>query len=271
MLAATAFPFGVKVVASRRGRTPNLDGKRWYRAAQRYAHSRVALMICNSEELASHTMASDPAPPPLAVVYNGVDIDRLQPEALPREPTIAMVANFIGYKRHDRFLKAFQLVRNTIPSAKAVLVGEGPERASIEALISTLQLGSSVQLVGSVADPAPYMLGARVIALTSDHEGFPNVLLEGMALARPVVATSVGGVPELVTDGIEGRTCGLEPEEVGKALASVLSTPDLAEEMGAAARRRAEAFGWPRVIEQTERLYRRVVADDPLPRGALVT
>jgi glycosyltransferase involved in cell wall biosynthesis len=270
MLAATAFPRGVKVVASRRGRTPNLDGKHWYRAAQRYAHSRVALMICNSEELANHTLATDPAPPPLAVVYNGVDLDGLQPAALPREPTIAMVANFIDYKRHDRFLEAFQVVRNAIPSAKAVLVGDGPERSSVEALIAAMQLGSSVRLVGSVPNPAPYMLEARVIALTSDHEGFPNVLLEGMAMARPVVSTSVGGVPELVTNGVEGRICGPRPEDVGKALASVLSTPNLAEEMGAAARRRAEAFGWPRVVEQTEHLYRRVVSDEPFPRGVLV-
>ena len=227
-------------------------------------------MVCNSEELASHTMATDPAPPPLAVIHNGVDLDGLQPTALPREPTITMVANFIDYKRHDRFLEAFQVVRNAIPSAQAVLVGDGPERSSIEAMIATMQLGSAVRLVGSVPNPAPYMLEARVIALTSDHEGFPNVLLEGMAMARPVVSTSVGGVPELVTDGVEGRTCSARPEDVGKALVSVLSTPDLAEEMGAAARRRAEAFGWPRVVEHTERLYRRVASGERFPRGAMI-
>ncbi len=75
-------------------------------------------------------MKADPAPPPLAVVNNGVDLDGLQPAALPREPTIAMVANLIDYKRHDRFLEAFQVVRDTIPSARAVLVGDGPERAT---------------------------------------------------------------------------------------------------------------------------------------------
>ncbi len=271
MLAATAFPRGVEIVASRRGRTPNHDGKHWYRTAQRYAHARVALMICNSEELASHTMATDPAPPPLAVVHNGVDLDGLQPAALPREPTIAMVANFIDYKRHDRFLEAFQVVRSAIPSAQAVLVGDGPERSSVEATDRHDATGL-IRAAGGIG-PQPGSATCwrrRVIALTSDHEGLPNVLLEGMAMARPVVSTSVGGVPELVTDGVEGRTCSLDPEDIGKALVSVLSTPDLAEEMGAAARRRAEAFGWPRVVEQTERLYRRVASGERFPRGAMV-
>ena len=177
-------------------------------------------------------MATDPTPPPLAVgPHMPFYLEGLQPSALPCEPTIAMVANFIDYKRHDRFLEAFQVVRSAIPSAKAVLVGDGPERSSVEGLIATMQLGSSVRLVGSVPDPAPYMLGARVIALTSDHEGLPNVLLEAMAMARPVVSTSVGGVSELFTNGVEGRTCSLRPEDIGKALTSVLSTPYLVEEM----------------------------------------
>jgi glycosyltransferase involved in cell wall biosynthesis len=227
-------------------------------------------LICNSADLAARTIEDDPAPPPLAVIYNGVDLARFGPAPLPAHPTVTVVANLIAYKRHDRFLDALQIVRRSIPEVRAILVGDGPERRSIEAKISTLDLWRSVRMVGAVEDITPYVREARVISLASDHEGFPNALLEGMAMARPVVATSAGGIPELVTDGIEGLTCALTPDGLALGLESVLSTPGLAETMGPAARRRAESFGWERVVDQTEGLYARVIAGKAYRRGVRV-
>ena len=82
-----------------------------------------------------------------------------------------------------------------MPAARAVLVGEGPERPRLEATAAELGLGERVRFAGAVTDVRPFLAEARVVALTSDHEGLPNALLEAMASGRPVVATRVGGVP----------------------------------------------------------------------------
>jgi glycosyltransferase involved in cell wall biosynthesis len=105
------------------------------------------------------------------------------------------------------------------------------------------------------------------VALTSDHEGLPNALLEAMASGRPVVATRVGGVPELVRDDVDGLLADPDPATVARALIAMLGSPGEAERMGGSARERAAAYDWPVAIGRTEELYRRVLAGERLARG----
>jgi glycosyltransferase involved in cell wall biosynthesis len=170
-----------------------------------------------------------------------------------------MVARLRPQKAHERFLRAFRTVRDRLPDARALLVGDGPSRRELERLVDELGLASAVRFVGAVADTRPYLAEATVVALTSPYEGSPNALLEAMASGRPVVATAVGGVPELIEHGREGLLVEPTDEAVASALTEVLGDPESASRMGARARARAEAFDWSLTVARTEAAYRPVL------------
>ena len=270
LIAAASVPWSRPLIASRRGRTLGYEDAAWYRASEGFAHRRVRLMLCNSRELATFTIGHDRYPPPMMVIPNGVDLERFSASSLPSEPVVAVVANLIAYKRHDLFLHAFELVAKSLPGARAVLVGDGPERARLEKLAAELGIAERVEFRGEVADIRPHLAGARVVALTSAHEGTPNALLEAMAMARPVVATPVGGIPDLVRDGIDGCLAEPTPAGLSKSIGALLTDDDLANVMAARARERAEEFGWERVVTMTGDAYGRVLSGERFSRGRIV-
>jgi glycosyltransferase involved in cell wall biosynthesis len=197
----------------------------------------------------------------MEVIYNAVDLDHFEPAPAPPAgpPTVSVVANLKTYKGQERFLRAFQMVVREIPEATAFLVGDGPDRARLESLAVDFEINGAMSFVGQVADTRPYVARSHVACLTSSHEGFPNALLEAMAMNRPVVATRVGGVPELVRDGIDGLLTSLDPRDIAGALMTLLRDEALRARMGSEARLRAEGFQWERVVRETEAVYRRVL------------
>lgn len=142
-------------------------------------------------------------------------------------PTVAVVANLKSYKRQELFLQAFKLVTRELPDAQALLIGEGPDRPKLTALVSRLAIERNVSFVGQVVDTRPYVAKSHVVCLTSRHEGFPNALLEGMAMGRPVVATRVGGIPELVREGVDGLLASADPDALAGAMFALLSDEQL--------------------------------------------
>jgi glycosyltransferase involved in cell wall biosynthesis len=226
------------------------------------AHRRISVLLCNSRYLADFTRGYDLWPPPTRVIYNAVDLDRFRPAPLPPSPrpVVAVVANLHGYKRHDLFLRALAHVASELPAVRALLVGDGPERRRLRALSRDLGLESRVTFVGQTLDPRPYIADAHVVALTSATEGFPNALLEAMAMARPVVATPVGGVPEMVREGVEGLLVGSAPQAIAEGLLALLRDPQRLQRMSSSASVRARAFTWDRLVRETEALYAEVVA-----------
>jgi len=266
LLAAVSVPRDIPIVASRRGRNRH-DERAWFRLVESFSHRRVACMVCNSEELVSFTLGHARSPPPVAVIPNGVDLDRFAASPLPAEPVVTVVANLRPVKRHDLFLRGLAVARRSRPDLRAVLVGEGPERERIERLAGDLGLRDAVRLTGRVDDVRPYLLETRAVALTSEREGLPNALLEAMAMGRLVVATEVGGVPELVRHGREGFLVAANPEDVAAGLLRAVEPDPGAGDIARAARLRAESYAWPAVVRRTEDLYRRVVAGERLPRG----
>ena len=262
VMAAMVTPRRVPIVASRRGRNRGFEGNRVLKLIEGMGHRRVEVLVCNSEYLAVFTSREDRWPPPTRVIHNAVDLERfaLVPYPSKGQPTIAVVANLHPYKGHDRLLRALALVRKDLPAARLVLVGEGIARQGIQDLAAELGVTDAVTFVGAVADPAPYVAAAHVLALASDHEGFPNALLEAMAIGRPVVATRVGGIPEFVREGVDGFLTSADPAEIAARLAEVLGDPSLGERMGHSAHDRAATFTWERVVRETEDVYREVLA-----------
>ncbi len=259
VVAAGSTPRGIPIVAERQGLGSAWLRRRSLRPILGLAHRRADLLICNSRYLATQAK-HDPAAPVIEVVYPGVDTERFAPVPPPSwdAPTVAVVANLHPVKRHDRFLRAFARVRERVSGASAILVGAGPEEPGVRRLAAELGLGGSVEFAGLLEDPRAAIGRAHVVCLTSDSEGFPNALLEAMAMGRPVVATSVGGIPELVRDGVDGVLTDASVDDVARGLERLLGAPATAEEMGTRAAERASTFGLARMVEGVESAYRTV-------------
>jgi glycosyltransferase involved in cell wall biosynthesis len=270
LLAAMSAPLHLPIISSRRGRTPPLERSSLGRGSVAIANRRTRLLVCNSEDLARRAR-TEPWTPPIEIVPNGVDLSRFAPMSMPSgPPTVVVVARMRPEKGHELFLRAFRLTRERVPAARAILVGDGPSSDAVQALISALDLQDAVTAVGGVDDPRPYLAKAHLVALASPHEGFPNSLLEAMACGRPVVATAVGGVPELVEDGMHGRLSPVAVEPFSEALVGLLGSPEVARAMGLNARDRACRYSWDRVVERMERIYRAVSADRSITNPAEV-
>ena len=137
-------------------------------------------------------------------------------------------------KAHIDLLSAFNHLRENNPAAGStvVIVGEGPERASLAAAAASLRLTERVIFVGEVSNVQPYYAAADVVVLPSHSEGSPYVLLEAMAAKVPVVATAVGGVPEMVEDEESALLVPVrDPRAMAAAIARVLTDSKLARKL----------------------------------------
>ena len=141
------------------------------------------------------------------LVLNCTDVTS-PPNRPERHSSGRAVAIFVGrlaaVKRADRFLRAFALARASEPTIEAIVVGDGPERASLEKLAANLGLSGSVTFLGNRTDVPDLLDRADILVLTSESEACPNVVLEAMARCVPVVATPVGDLPWIIEDGVSG-------------------------------------------------------------------
>ncbi len=166
-----------------------------------------------------------------------------------------MVGRLVPIKDVPTFLRAARIVRETRPEARFALVGDGEERPALESLCRELDLDGKVTFFGWRRDLAAVYGDLDVVVNASRNEGTPVALIEALAAAKPVVATRVGGTPDLLGDGERGRLVPpAEPEALARA---VLETLEESE----AARRRAQA-GREHVLARhsSERLLRDVDA-----------
>ncbi|MDQ4071214.1 MAG: glycosyltransferase family 4 protein [Actinomycetota bacterium] len=184
---------------------------------------------------------------------------RGQPLAANREhlpPTIVCVAKLRPEKGHDVVLNAFRLVRDEVPDARLVLVGEGEARARLEAQSRRLDLGESVHFAGVVDEVWPYLAEAHVFTLGSRSEAFGVAIAEAMAAGLPVVAPAVGGVLDLVSPGVSGQ---LFPKEdhaaMARHLVRLLTSPEERARMGAAAKQAANSYRIERTVASYFSLY----------------
>lgn len=196
-----------------------------------------------------------------SITYYGMPVPALRPSPRPREPPrVVGFGRLVPEKGFDLAIRAFAAVRRQVPGARLVLAGEGPARPELEALTRDLGLAEAIEFVGPVRpDQVPALLdGASLVVVPSRwDEPFGLVALEAAFMARPVVATRVGGLGEVVEDGTTGAL--VEREDAGALAAAVvrlLRQPGAADRMGNAARARAVAlFAWDRCVDEYDRLY----------------
>jgi glycosyltransferase involved in cell wall biosynthesis len=152
-------------------------------------------------------------------------------------PLVGIVGRLVPIKAHEVFFDAARYILAEIPNAHFVVVGDGERRAELEALAAVPPLAGHVHFLGWRADLPEVYADLDIVALTSDNEGLPTAIIEAMAAARPVVATDVGGVRDLVADGETGCVVPKrDPAAVARACVALLRRPQLRDQMGAAAR-----------------------------------
>lgn len=182
-------------------------------------------------------------------------------------PLVGVVARLHPSKGQDVFLAAVTLLSCSYPGLRAAVVGgalhglEGTYEADLHAQARALGIDDRVRFVGHVDDPIPWLDALDVVVLPTYMEGLPLVLMEAMALGKPVVASAVGGVPELVEDGRSGLLVPPgDPDALATAIRQVIDDPALARRLGDEGRRRAAAFSEERTAERMATLLNRVTA-----------
>jgi glycosyltransferase involved in cell wall biosynthesis/peptidoglycan/xylan/chitin deacetylase (PgdA/CDA1 family) len=176
-----------------------------------------------------------------------------------RYPVLLNVARLHPIKDQLGLVASMQHLRQRCPDARLLIAGDGEMRAELEALIDSGGLADHVTLLGQRSD-VPALLGASdVFVLSSRSEGLPGSILEAMAAAKPVVATRVGGVPEVVVDGVTGHLVPAgAPPAFADAVAQIAGLPDRGRAMGLAGRQRVRQHFRPEAsVEKLEAFYLR--------------
>ena len=198
--------------------------------------------------------------------YNGVDTDRFNPSDRARDEahplTIGTVCALRHEKRVDLLLSAVAAVREHVPDVRVLIVGSGPMHASLERQCRTLGLDDVTHFEPTTSEVPDWMRRIDVFVLSSETESFPNALLEAMACGCCVVASRVGGVPELVRDGHNGLLFDAgDAARLGEALKRVTADVALRHALGDAAARAAIAdFSVGRFVRRMEEIYDGTVA-----------
>ncbi len=255
------------VVAGRRGLSRDVRRRPLHVGMQVAASRLCDAVVANSEAVRHDVLGTDGLDPAkVCVIPNGLDVPEVPQgarERLRRElglehaaQVVFVVANLIPYKGHSTFLEAFAELKRQFPAVVAVLVGEGPARRDIEEQVARLELEGHVKLLGTVSDAARLLPAADVVVQASLEEGFPNAVLEAMAVGRPVVATAVGGTPEAVEDRVTGLLVAAgDAGALARAMKALLSEPALAEAMGRAGQIRSTRWSTAVMIDAYEALY----------------
>jgi L-malate glycosyltransferase len=205
----------------------------------------------------------------IEVIYNFVDCDKYIPSlnqtlrnhfAPNNEKILIHVSNFRPVKRPSDVVEIFNLVQKNIP-AILLMVGDGPERSRAEWTARECQLESKIHFLGKQDNVEEWIGISDLLLLPSETESFGLVALEAMACEVPVVASKVGGLPEVVTDGVEGYL--VEPRNIEKmafCASAILKDDSVRREMGKRAREKAHAnFCSDRIISAYEAYYQRVL------------
>jgi sugar transferase (PEP-CTERM/EpsH1 system associated) len=231
----------------------NYDGSMRRRWLGRLSGLQAKRIFCLSEDMAAALHRNRiVSPKKVAVVPNGIDTGRFQSRnqgpALrarlgipPMAPVVGTVARLTEVKRQDVLLRGFARLKLAVPDAHLVVVGDGPLMDSLRQLAAHLGVASSVHFTGHQTEPETFYDVMDIFALSSRSEGMPQTIMEAFAAEVPVVASRVGGVPEMVEDGVSGL---LFPDggetALAQSLTKLIGNPDLGRQIRVAAKKRVE-------------------------------
>jgi predicted glycosyltransferase/glycosyltransferase involved in cell wall biosynthesis len=209
------------------------------------ASALVTVCEANRRHIVEHLLGGQPAN--IQVVYNGVPADTVTAGPTERDRSLVLaVGRLVEKKGFDVLVDAFRILRDADNHVRCIIVGEGDQRERLTALIAEADLADSVRLAGPLPSERvlELMRQAGVLAVPcvtgadGNRDALPTVVLEAMASGLPVVATPVGGIAEMVRDGVEGRLVyERDPSALAKALSDVLADTESWEAMSRAGKR----------------------------------
>ena len=230
------------------------------RSIQRFVARRARTILVPSHYLKGIITAWGIDPTKTEVVYNALSVDvPLSSKHLPPH-TIVSVARLVPWKGMRGLIDAIVLVRAQVPDANLVIIGDGPERAALETYATDAAPGL-VRFYGALPhdETLSYIKAADTFVLNSTYEGLSHVLIEALLLGRPVVATSAGGNPELITNEENGLLVPVgDTSALAQAIVRVLTDASLAAHLSQQAPMIGERFALPAMLEQTAAILSRV-------------
>jgi glycosyltransferase involved in cell wall biosynthesis len=230
-------------------------------------------IVAVSHELRDYMLTARFAARRVGVIHNGIEPgpapsqgERLRARRVlgvdDRAFVVMAVARLDPVKDFPTLVEAFAIVRRQLPQARLVIVGDGPERAQLEARVDALNLGPSVDIIGYRSGVRQLLPAADLYVSSSISEGISITILEAMAARLPVVATAVGGTPEVLPTAAEGGILvpSRDPGRLAAAIVSLERDPSARAAIAAAGRRRLEsAFNLDRMVGDYVRTYRRLL------------
>ncbi|MBM4464706.1 MAG: glycosyltransferase family 4 protein [Chloroflexi bacterium] len=272
---------GVPVVASIRGYTDRTLRLRLYKHIDLFALRWFDRVLPVSNYMRDQLLNAQLPSQRVITIYDAiapkhftVDMDsdpvRLRQELGLKDVSevVSIVSRLSREKGHRYFLESVAQILESFPGAQFLVVGDGPERGSLESLTASLGIHRSVSFLGYRRDVATIMAASDVIVSASVQEGFGNVLIEAMYLAKPVVATAAGGVPEIVRHEETGLLVPPgDPDALALAMIKLLKDPQARKRMGLKGRQVVlREFSVERLADNLAKLYNEVVST-PSSRG----
>ncbi|MBA4394251.1 MAG: glycosyl transferase family 1 [Desulfobacca sp.] len=232
-------------------------------------------IIVVSENQKRYLIEEEGLPPgKMVVVFNGIDLGVFKPKRDSKEmknhldipedySVVGQTAKLRPEKGHRLLLQAAKLVLEQKQKVIFLLIGDGPERPALEEACRGLGLSANVRFLGDRKDLPDLINILDIGTLSSPMETFPNALLEYMALSKPVIAPDIGGVPEIITDGIEGLLFPPnEADSLAEKLLDLISNPKKSRKMGAeGARRVGNFFSMEMSVKKIEQLFFSVLSE----------
>jgi len=248
-------------------------------AIDRWLAQRTDRVVGNSQAVVDFYRRNGIPAERLALIRSGIGA-----EAPPRVDRAAVRANFgwpadssllvfagrlAAQKGVDDLIAAIDLVQYLLPALRVLIVGDGPLRSQLEATAAAFRLGGIVRFTGHRDDVPQLLAAADLLVLPSLYEGLPNIVLEAMQAALPVVATAAPGTTEVVVDGQTGLLVPLrDPPALAQAIRTVVEDPERARLWGAAGRKRVESeFPAATMIDAYASLYEELSRARGLPRS----
>jgi L-malate glycosyltransferase len=271
-LSYQAFDPAPILIASRR-----VDFHLKTNAFSRWKYRQVRAFVCASDAIRQMLIDQGVEPERAITVHEGIDLDHVAaaPAAsvhatfwLPHNaPLVGSIGALVAHKGHRHLVDAAAQVVRDVPDARFVILGEGDLRVALERQIADLGLEKHVFLGGFRPDVLSLLKGFDLFVMPSVTEGLGTSLLDAMACAKPIVASRVGGIPEVVEHGVTGLLVPpKDPDLLAEAIGRLLEDRPRAEAYGAAGVDRVrERFTVERMVEQTLAVYARLAGNG---RGA---
>lgn len=194
----------------------------------------------------------------VTVIYNGIDLSKCivkQEYVIKNELKILHIGRFAEAKNHIGILKAFKLFHEKYPNSKLQLIGDGEKKAEAEQFVADNELSEAVEFLGLKDNVYGYLHDADIFTLPSLYEGIPMTLIEAMGTGLPIVATKVGGIPDMLKDQESALLVDVDEEQIAGAFMELAQNEEKRARLGLAAKQGSIKFSAELMAEKYLQIY----------------